>query len=126
MAIKDLVYPYSIIEPFFALGISNDKRVPIITGIGHQRDESVLDIVAHTRAKTPTAAAELLIHAMLEQGCTLGINGRYILHQLGNVKPLQGGGIRFQLLQIVVGLGILLEGVVHHAEYSIFQEKIPI
>lgn len=42
--------------------------LPIITGIGHQRDESVLDIVAHTRAKTPTAAAELLIHAMLEQG----------------------------------------------------------
>ena len=42
--------------------------LPIITGIGHQRDESVLDMVAHTRAKTPTAAAELLIHAMLEQG----------------------------------------------------------
>ena len=41
--------------------------LPIVTGIGHQRDESVLDIVAHTRAKTPTAAAELLIHAMLEQ-----------------------------------------------------------
>ena len=41
--------------------------LPIITGIGHQRDESVLDMVAHTRAKTPTAAAELLIHAMLEQ-----------------------------------------------------------
>ena len=45
--------------------------LPIITGIGHQRDESVLDIVAHTRAKTPTAAAELLIHAMLEQGAFL-------------------------------------------------------
>lgn len=41
--------------------------LPIITGIGHQRDESVLDMVAHTRAKTPTAVAELLIHAMLEQ-----------------------------------------------------------
>ena len=41
--------------------------LPIITGIGHQRDESVLDMVAHTRAKTPTAAAELLIHVMLEQ-----------------------------------------------------------
>jgi exodeoxyribonuclease VII large subunit len=29
------------------------------------RDESILDIVAHTSAKTPTAAAEFLIHAML-------------------------------------------------------------
>lgn len=46
--------------------------LPIITGIGHQRDESVLDIVAHTRAKTPTAAAELLIHAMLEQSVFVG------------------------------------------------------
>ena len=41
--------------------------LPIITGIGHQRDESVLDIVAHTSVKTPTAAAEFLIHLMLEQ-----------------------------------------------------------
>lgn len=39
--------------------------LPIITGIGHMRDESILDIVAHTSAKTPTAAAELLIHTML-------------------------------------------------------------
>ena len=39
--------------------------LPIITGIGHLRDESVLDIVAHTSAKTPTAVAELFIHAML-------------------------------------------------------------
>ena len=39
--------------------------LPIITGIGHLRDESVLDIVANTSAKTPTAAAEFLIHAML-------------------------------------------------------------
>lgn len=46
--------------------------LPIITGIGHQRDESVLDLVAHTRAKTPTAAAELLIHAMLGQAAFVG------------------------------------------------------
>ena len=35
--------------------------LPVITGIGHDRDESVLDMVAHTRVKTPTAAAQLLI-----------------------------------------------------------------
>lgn len=35
--------------------------LPIITGIGHDRDESVLDMVSHTRVKTPTAAAQLLI-----------------------------------------------------------------
>ena len=35
--------------------------IPIITGIGHDRDESILDMVAHQRVKTPTAAATLLI-----------------------------------------------------------------
>ena len=45
--------------------------LPIITGIGHQRDDTVLDAVAHTRAKTPTAAAELLIHAVAAQSAML-------------------------------------------------------
>lgn len=35
--------------------------IPVITGIGHDRDESILDMVAHQRVKTPTAAAALLI-----------------------------------------------------------------
>ena len=35
--------------------------LPIITGIGHERDESILDMISHTRVKTPTAAAAFLI-----------------------------------------------------------------
>lgn len=35
--------------------------LPVITGIGHERDDTVLDAVANTRVKTPTAAAEFLI-----------------------------------------------------------------
>jgi exodeoxyribonuclease VII large subunit len=35
--------------------------LPIITGIGHDRDECVLDMVSHLRVKTPTAAAAFLI-----------------------------------------------------------------
>ena len=35
--------------------------LPIITGIGHDRDECILDMVSHTRVKTPTAAAAFLI-----------------------------------------------------------------
>lgn len=40
--------------------------LPIISGIGHQRDESIVDMVAHTRAKTPTATAEVLITQLRE------------------------------------------------------------
>ena len=48
--------------------------IPIITGIGHDRDESIIDMVSHTRVKTPTAAAAFLIDhlkTVLDQLTTL-------------------------------------------------------
>lgn len=39
--------------------------IPIITGIGHERDESVLDMVAYQRVKTPTAAAAYIIDNLM-------------------------------------------------------------
>ena len=39
--------------------------LPVITGIGHDRDESILDMISHTRVKTPTAAATLLVDNLL-------------------------------------------------------------
>ena len=45
--------------------------LPIITGIGHERDDTVLDMVAHTRVKTPTAAAEHLVATLVEAAATL-------------------------------------------------------
>jgi exodeoxyribonuclease VII large subunit len=38
--------------------------LPVITGIGHERDDTVVDMVAHTRMKTPTAVASFLIECM--------------------------------------------------------------
>lgn len=38
--------------------------LPIVTGIGHERDDTIVDLVAHTRMKTPTAVAEFLIGKM--------------------------------------------------------------
>jgi exodeoxyribonuclease VII large subunit len=40
--------------------------LPILTGIGHQRDNTILDMVAHACLKTPTAVAEFLINRMQE------------------------------------------------------------
>lgn len=45
--------------------------LPIITGIGHERDDTVIDMVSHTRVKTPTAAAEFLINRMRETASDL-------------------------------------------------------
>ena len=39
--------------------------LPVITGIGHEKDDTVIDLVAHTRMKTPTAVAEFLISGAL-------------------------------------------------------------
>ena len=35
--------------------------LPVFTGIGHERDETIADLVAHTRLKTPTAVAEFIL-----------------------------------------------------------------
>lgn len=38
--------------------------LPVITGIGHEKDDTIIDLVAHTRLKTPTAVAEFLVNGM--------------------------------------------------------------
>ncbi|WP_316788459.1 exodeoxyribonuclease VII large subunit [Pedobacter frigoris] len=35
--------------------------IPVITGIGHQKNETIADLMAHTSTKTPTKAAELIV-----------------------------------------------------------------
>lgn len=40
--------------------------LPVITGIGHERDDTVADVVAHTKVKTPTAAAEFIISRVFD------------------------------------------------------------
>ena len=71
--------------------------IPIITGIGHDRDESILDMVANTRVKTPTAAAALLIDNLrqvlerinnAQQRITLAIHQR-IANQKSRLTNLQ-------------------------------------
>ena len=49
--------------------------LPIITGIGHERDDTVIDAVAHTRVKTPTAAAEYLIARVHESAAVVENSG---------------------------------------------------
>jgi exodeoxyribonuclease VII large subunit len=40
--------------------------LPVVTGIGHERDESLADLVADARAATPTAAAVLVVPALAD------------------------------------------------------------
>lgn len=40
--------------------------IPVITGIGHEKDTTVVDLVAHTKLKTPTAVAEFILNKYIE------------------------------------------------------------
>ncbi|OFY54762.1 MAG: exodeoxyribonuclease VII large subunit [Bacteroidetes bacterium RBG_13_46_8] len=77
--------------------------LPVLTGIGHEQDETVADMVAHTRLKTPTAVAEFLLAKFQEEdsflyelSASLAEATRDILHDQGTrlmklaflIKPL--------------------------------------
>lgn len=87
--------------------------LPVITGIGHRRDESVLDIVAHTSVKTPTAAAELLVHSMLAQAQWLAAVQQGVADAVRS--RLDGEKRRLQTLvqRIPVATALFMQGL-HH------------
>lgn len=52
--------------------------LPVITGIGHEKDDSIIDLVAHTRLKTPTAVAGFLISSLAAFETNLdGLKGHF-------------------------------------------------
>ncbi len=55
--------------------------LPILTGIGHNKDESVVDMVAHLSLKTPTAVADYLIDCLASEAGTLDTYGA-ALHEV--------------------------------------------
>jgi exodeoxyribonuclease VII large subunit len=59
--------------------------LPVLTGIGHEQDETVVDLVAHEQLKTPTAVAEYLVSCFLNQYEQLNeMTGRLV--QLANER----------------------------------------
>ena len=82
--------------------------LPVVVGIGHERDETVLDFVAHTRVKTPTAAAAFIIDHQAQEAALLDdlyrrilrtaensiLNARQRLEHIQKVLPILFAGIR--------------------------------
>ncbi len=70
--------------------------LPIITGIGHERDDTILDMVAHTRLKTPTAVAEYLIGIMDKvaeelnylQQAVISLTSNILLREMNGLQAL--------------------------------------
>jgi exodeoxyribonuclease VII large subunit len=74
--------------------------LPIIAGIGHQRDISILDMVAHASVKTPTAAAEFLISRLQDAEHALVNIISDIRYLVGNRIENESHFIRQTQLQI--------------------------
>lgn len=96
--------------------------LPIITGIGHQRDDTVLDAVAHTRVKTPTAAAEILIHAMAVQAARIDNIRTNIVD--GVRKAMSDARRRLQLVARSMPVATALFMQEHHHKLDMWQQLL--
>lgn len=79
--------------------------LPVVVGIGHERDRTVLDEIAHTRCKTPTAVAAYLVDALrqsynqaaqcvdyiIRQGAAMTNGERLRLHNAESMLPASVG-----------------------------------
>ncbi len=76
---------YADLMPFYAEDVARAVvacRVPVVTGIGHEPDNSIADMVADVRASTPTAAAEAAAPSCDEVAATLVREQRALAHAL--------------------------------------------
>ena len=74
--------------------------IVVITGIGHERDETISDIVAHTSLKTPTAVAEFLILSVAEFYNIIGIYETRIADKVRNIVNQEKQNIRILLQEL--------------------------
>lgn len=117
--------------------------LPIITGIGHERDDTVLDMVAHTRAKTPTAAAEYLVACLSDSAMTLerltselttGVTERMykedgrlnrLIERLPSLFALVNSRQQYRLAQLDTRLrNAVQKNLVEHAHKLLLLEKV--
>ena len=96
--------------------------LPVITGIGHERDESVLDIVANTSVKTPTAAAEFLIANLAAVSGRLDQAQRRISEIA--TSRLVTESVRLQQLSSSIPMVFTLYGERQQAALSILYERL--
>ena len=107
--------------------------LPVLTGIGHEQDESVTDMVAHTKLKTPTAVAEFLITRFrqaedllieMEEVIAENVTGfvhmeKEKLYRMGlNLKPL----VMEKLFTNTHKLNLLKNGLAYYIRHYIYNQ----
>ncbi|BAV08331.1 Exodeoxyribonuclease VII large subunit [Filimonas lacunae] len=108
--------------------------VPVITGIGHQKNETIADMMAHTATKTPTQAAEFIISHNKQFEDTLLLLQKHIViksQQLFSLQwqqlaALQSGIVnntRDAIADYKDSLTSLNQAVIHSSRSIVFNQK---
>ena len=71
------------------------SKIPVVTGIGHESDDSLIDEVAHTRMKTPTAAAKLFYMNIGVFSSSLSNTSKHIQLQIRELLSQSSGELQF-------------------------------
>jgi exodeoxyribonuclease VII large subunit len=87
--------PFDCLEP--ALSVASFP-LPVITGIGHERNVSIVDLMSHSRVKTPTKAASFIVEHNAAFENRIEELGRSIMQESG--RQLQLNLMRLEKLRI--------------------------
>jgi exodeoxyribonuclease VII, large subunit len=85
------------------------SRIPIITGIGHEIDESLADLAADFAASTPSNAAQFLTRDRQAEIHSLKLQINRINQQIKNKIQLKEQGLREQLVSVRTKLNNMIE-----------------
>jgi exodeoxyribonuclease VII large subunit len=92
--------------------------LPVITGIGHEKDDTVVDMTAHTKIKTPTAVAEFLISGLRSfEETIIEIQNRIVKHTERFIRDENYGltalaqRLNFISIQLTTSLHNNIEGI---------------
>jgi len=76
--------------------------LPVITGIGHEQDDSIVDMVAHTRLKTPTAVADFIIENVNQFENKLDNSSIYLSELINEILDVNNQRINSLLYKLPV------------------------
>ena len=107
---------------------------PVITGIGHERDETIADMVAHSKLKTPTAVAEFILQGISsfevtinDEAAKISKMASFILQTTASKLTGIGTTIRSKAESIVLNenhrIGIIKERIKHKAQQHLEQQN---
>jgi exodeoxyribonuclease VII large subunit len=107
--------------------------LPVITGIGHERDETIADMVAHTKLKTPTAVAEFIIQGLSsfemlinDEAAKISKMARFILQNASISLMSMSTTIRMNAQSVIINenhrLGTIKEQLKNKAHQQIEQQ----